>query len=164
VIVSSRSARDLFGRDERKFLERLCDTGIETGPRGRHRRKDVAGLTRDRDLAAAIRTGDTLGTEQAAEHLEVCRVDVDALVDAGLFAPVGHATKPVGYSSSASAAVRAAQINQLRDTTDIDWEAVRSTPAGKPSPLRALRPAGKPALASSKRSRPPYPNAGRASA
>jgi hypothetical protein len=139
--ISARAVRDLLGWSEPKLLERLRETQIEAGPRGRYRRKDIAGLTRDRDLAAAIRTGDTLGPEQAAAHLEVRRVDVDALVDAGLLAPVGHATKPVGYSSMVRVPLyRAAHLNQLKDAPGIDWEAVRATPAGKPSPLRALAP------------------------
>lgn len=139
--ISGRSACDLLGWDERKLTERLRETGIKAGAKSRYRRTDIAGLTRDRDLAAAIRTGDTLGPEQAAAHLEVRRVDVDALVDAGLLAPIGQATKPVGYSSTVKVPLyRAAHLNQVLDAPGIDWEAVRATPAGKPSPLRALAP------------------------
>lgn len=95
------------------------------------------------DKAAA--DGALLTSDDSAGHLEIRRADLDHLVRAGLLKPArwgrsGHGRKSDGATV---ALYRIADLRAVAARTDIDWAAVRATPAGQRSPLAKLPTAPK---------------------
>ncbi|MFJ6354809.1 hypothetical protein ACIQKB_35800 [Streptomyces sp. NPDC092046] len=103
----------------------------------------LAALARRRDLPALLDRHVPLGPDQAAVRLGVRRVDYDQIVRLGWISPVtsvmidykshGGWTKVPLYSG-----VDLALLPVLRP--GVDWEALRTVPAGRRSPLAGLAP------------------------
>lgn len=95
----------------------------------------------DTDAAvAAVRDGELLTADQAAGRLGIRRSDFDHLVRAGLITPAARG-RSVFQRRSAAPNVplyRAGDLTALLARDDVDWDAVRATPKGKPSPLADL--------------------------
>ncbi|MDT0347563.1 hypothetical protein [Streptomyces litchfieldiae] len=93
------------------------------------------------DLAAlerAERDGRLLTRDQAAVHLRIRPVDVDHLIRTGLLRPVERVR---GRFRTWVSLYRAGDLTVLPGwlaEAGLDWEAVRATPPGQPSPLADL--------------------------
>ncbi|WP_427896716.1 hypothetical protein ACQHIV_42280 (plasmid) [Kribbella sp. GL6] len=111
---------------------------LTTGRFGRYARADVEALATDEDLAEQLRGDRLLGPDQAAVHLEIRRTDFDYCVAAGWIAPARYADSKIGRAHIEIPLYRVRDVEDLRDVPGVDWEDVRATPAGKPSPLRKL--------------------------
>ena len=91
-------------------------------------------------LVRAVRNGRLLMRDEAAEYLKVRRSDVDHLLRAGLLTPATWV--PSWRSRKASpevALIRVGDLDALLDHPAIDWPTIRSTRAGRRSPLAELR-------------------------
>ncbi len=86
-------------------------------------------------LERAKRDGRLLVREEVAEELRIRLSDADHLVRSGRL-------RPAAYTRSRWRAeiplYRAGDVAALERAEDIDWEAVRTTPKGRRSPLAAL--------------------------
>ncbi|MEV6100659.1 hypothetical protein [Nocardia sp. NPDC051981] len=89
--------------------------------------------------AAAVR-GRLYTLDEAAEYLRVRASDLRHLVTAAWLEPVKHGRSSWQRRSQAPnvALYRAADLDALAAHPDIDWDAVRVTAAGRPSPLARL--------------------------
>lgn len=94
-------------------------------------------------LDAAIRDGELFTGDEAAARLRIRRVDLDHLVSAGLLTPADyvHSRHQRRRETPAVALYRAGALDDVLARADIDWDAVRATPAGGRSPLARLRSA-----------------------
>jgi hypothetical protein len=93
---------------------------------------DVAAAA-DATWAGHLRTAD-----ESASYLRVRRTDLDHLVRAGLLRPASYGYGPYDRKGRPSVSLyRTGDLDSLADP-GIDWEAVRSTPAGRRSPLAKL--------------------------
>ncbi|MCW6005555.1 hypothetical protein K1W54_13345 [Micromonospora sp. CPCC 205371] len=91
-------------------------------------------------LERAMERGRLHTTDQVAAYLRVRRCDVDHLVRAGWLQPVTH-VRSSWQRRRATPQVplyRQADLDVLAEHPAIDWDAVRATPAGRPSPLARL--------------------------
>lgn len=143
-LASSVTERDAYAMLEwtyTEFIQVASQRGLKPGRDKRWSREVIAVLAEDEDLADTIRTGRTLGPDQSAEYLDIRRSDFNALTDAGLVKPATHVYRDVGRRSRVKVPLyRISDLEDARDSHGIDWEAVRDTPKGRPSPLRALAP------------------------
>ncbi|MGZ9935884.1 hypothetical protein ACXNSR_39095 (plasmid) [Streptomyces sp. NC-S4] len=103
----------------------------------------VAALARRRDLPAVLDRHVPLGPDQAAVRLGVRRCDFDQVVRLGWLAPAG--TVEVDYKRQGGVTtvpLYDAQAVALLEVVhpSVDWRAVRTTAAGRRSPLAALTP------------------------
>ncbi|MFD5880104.1 hypothetical protein [Streptomyces yangpuensis] len=103
----------------------------------------VAALARRRDLPAVLDRHVPLGPDQAAVRLGVRRCDFDRVVRLGWLAPV--ATVEIDYKHHGGVttiplydAQEIALLEVVRPF--VDWRAVRTTAAGRRSPLAVLTP------------------------
>ncbi|MFJ9551119.1 hypothetical protein [Streptomyces erythrochromogenes] len=103
----------------------------------------VAALARRRDLPAVLDRHVPLGPDQAAVRLGVRRTDFDQVVRLGWLAPV--ATVEIDFKRQGGVttvplydAQEIALLEVVRPS--VDWRAVRTTVAGRRSPLAALTP------------------------
>jgi hypothetical protein len=91
-------------------------------------------------LARAARDGELFTREAAAARLRIRRADLDHLTRSGLLTPTARGRS--GWRSRRDGPdvplYRAGDLDALTGHPDIDWEAVRATPPGRPSPLAAL--------------------------
>ncbi len=92
-------------------------------------------------LAQAEFSGELHTTDGVATELQVRRPDVDHLTRLGLLRPVKMAGNPRHRSAGAVPLFRHGDLVALLEYDRIDWEAVRSTPRGRRSPLAKLPPA-----------------------
>jgi len=135
------AAAALLGFNNIEFANATYAQGLKTGAEGRWDRAAVATLAADEVLAETIAAARLLGPDQAAAHMEIRRVDLDALVDAGRLAAAGRIPRDVGRWSTVDVPLyRAGDLDALLEDGTFDWEAVRATEKGRPSPLRALAP------------------------
>lgn len=125
---------------DRGDLKRVAaEQGIKPGRFGRWARTDIARLAGDEELAERVRREQLLGPDQAAEFLEMRRLDFDYVRAAGWAAPARYVTREVGRRKTVS--VPLFTVGSLEDallTPGVDWEAVRSVKAF--SELRDLEP------------------------
>ncbi len=93
-------------------------------------------------LAAAVEAtwaGHLRTAGQSAAYLRIRRCDLDHLTRAGLLTPAGRGHGPFDRRDRFSVPLyRTGDLDDLAARTDIDWQAVRATPPGRPSPLAAL--------------------------
>lgn len=82
--------------------------------------------------------GRTLITSQVIQELDVRRADFDALLDRGWLVPLRYVRNPNGSRGSRMAIFRRGDIDDLLKDPGIDWDAVRSVPKGRRSPLAKL--------------------------
>ncbi|WP_370973878.1 hypothetical protein [Amycolatopsis sp. cg9] len=101
-------------------------------------------------LEKALVDGRLLQRTEVVEHLRVRASDVEHLIRANWLEPVTwvRSGRQRRRSIPAVPLFRAADLEVLLDHPAIDWDAVRATPAGRPSPLAKLSPR-QPATASS---------------
>ncbi len=97
----------------------------------------------DRDgLQQAIRNGRLLNRDEVAAHLRVRRADVEHLIRAHWLEPVTWVRS--GWQRRRETPevplFRVADLDVLAAHPGIDWDEVRATPSGKPSPLASLSP------------------------
>jgi hypothetical protein len=78
--------------------------------------------------------------DEAAAYLRARRCDVDHLVRAGWLKPVTHVRSSWQRRRATPrvALFRQADLEVLAEHPAIDWDEVRATPAGRPSPLARL--------------------------
>ncbi|MEU5046287.1 hypothetical protein [Streptomyces griseorubiginosus] len=80
----------------------------------------------------------------AAQHLEIRRRDLEYCIEAGWLAPVSQVRRTVWSGGRGHRKVvevpmyRVGDLDALKDIPGVDWEAVRATKPGRPSPLRAF--------------------------
>ncbi|MFE5678969.1 hypothetical protein ACFQ7B_12235 [Streptomyces erythrochromogenes] len=103
----------------------------------------VAALARRRDLPAVLDRHVPLGPDQAAMRLGVRRTDFDQVVRLGRLAPVATVEIDVKRQGGVTTvplydAQEIALLEVVRPA--VDWRAVRTTAAGRRSPLAALTP------------------------
>jgi DNA polymerase III epsilon subunit-like protein len=137
--LPGRDAAALLGWTETELARAAEAAGMTTGAEDRWARSDLATLADDDELAERIAADRLLGPDQAAVHMEIRRADLDALVDASLLAPTARVEKSVGRRSSVTVPLyRTGDLDALLEDETFDWESVRATEPGRPSPLRAL--------------------------
>lgn len=115
----------------------------EVGTYRDHPVYDGRALERFHDRAAldrAIRTGRLLTGDEAADYLGVRRVDLDHLVRAGWLdaRTYVHSGWQRRRAAPAVALYRVGDLDVIATHPAIDWETVRATPKGRPSPLARL--------------------------
>jgi hypothetical protein len=135
-VTTDDAARQLAW--DKRDLERVAaQQGIRPGRFRRWARADVDRLVGDEDLAEQVRRGQLVGPDQAAELLEVRRVDFDHCVAARWVAAAGYAEGHVSRRRAVSVPLyRVGDVEDLRDLPGVDWEAVRGQRPGEPSLLR----------------------------
>ena len=96
-----------------------------------------AAADEDADATDADDAERLVGPDQAAERLEIRRRDFDYCVAAGWLAPAEHTRVKISRRRYAEVPLyRAGEVDDLRELPGVDWEAVRATRPGEPSPLR----------------------------
>ncbi len=97
-------------------------------------------------LLAALAAGRLYTADEAAEYLRVRRSDLDHLTRAGWLTEVTRVRS--GWQRKreypAVPLFRAGDLDVLLAHPAIDWDAVRATPRGRPSPLAQLGPWARP--------------------
>lgn len=89
---------------------------------------------------AAGHAGRTRTAEQAAGYMRIRRADLDHLTRSGMLRPLRFGSSQWDRRGRASVPLyRTGDLDELLERGDIDWDQVRATPAGRPSPL--IRPA-----------------------
>ncbi|MCG6496621.1 hypothetical protein [Kitasatospora sp. A2-31] len=94
------------------------------------------GLDR-RKVQRASAAGHLHMRDRAAEILEVRAADFDHLVRAGLLAPT-ETVRSSYHRRTLVPLYRRGDLDSLLRSSRIDWDAVRATPPGRPSPLAQL--------------------------
>ncbi|GAA4209124.1 hypothetical protein GCM10022252_75170 [Streptosporangium oxazolinicum] len=91
-------------------------------------------------LLRAIVDGEMHTADEAAKQLLIRRTDFDHLVRAGRIEPKGWGRGPYQRRRDVPEVplYRTGDLHALASDRGIDWEAVRATPAGRPSLLAAL--------------------------
>lgn len=132
------AARELGWRHS-EFEQVSKERQLSAGWFGRYHRDVIAELAADEALNARVDADRLIGPEQAATRLEIRRVDWDYLVAAGLIAHREINTMPTGrYKTVQVPMFLTRDVDELREHPAVDFEQVRATPPGRPSPLRAL--------------------------
>ncbi len=104
----------------------------------------IEAFTDPETAAEASRAGKLRIAGAAAACLRIRRRDFDHLTRAGLLEPTDWGHGPWDRRDRFSVPLyRTGDLDGLAARTDIDWQAVRSTPAGHRSPLAALPTAPK---------------------
>ncbi|MEV7012033.1 3'-5' exonuclease [Streptosporangium sp. NPDC051022] len=135
--IEPREAARFLNWREGDLARVAAERGITTGRFGRYRRTDIAALSGDEDLMEEVRREQLLGPEQAAQHLEMRRVDFEYVVAAGWVRPTRHVTREVGRRKAVEVPLyRTADVEDVLEVPGVDWEAVRAVKAGEVSPLR----------------------------
>ncbi|WP_019635110.1 3'-5' exonuclease [Actinomadura atramentaria] len=119
-------------------LERVAaEQGITPGRDGRWAREDIAHLTDDQDLVDDVRRARLVGPETAATRMEIRRRDFDYVRAAGWVRVATWMEMKVGVRKTVQVPLfRVGDIEDALQTPGVDWEAVRATRPGEPSPLR----------------------------
>jgi hypothetical protein len=135
--VTTEDAARRLGWDRRELERVAARQGIKPGRFRRWASADIDRLAEDRELADRVRRAQLLGPDQAAEMLEVRRVDFDHAVAARWIVPAGYTESRVSRRRTVSVALyRAGDVEDLLGLPGVDWEAVRAARPGDPSPLR----------------------------
>lgn len=102
--------------------------------------RDIAAF-RDREaLAAAERTGRQRDRAAVAAYLQIRRADVEHLIDSKWLVPITwvHSGWQRRRDCPAVPLFRTGDLDVLLAHPAIDWDEVRATPRGRPSPLAKL--------------------------
>ncbi|GAA3838821.1 hypothetical protein GCM10022403_083990 [Streptomyces coacervatus] len=132
------------GWEVAEFEKAAKDQGITPGRFGRWALEEVERLAGNEVLGADILAARMLGPELAAQYLEIRRRDLDYCIEAGWLAPVSQVRRTVWSGGRGHRKVvevpmyRVGDLDALEDIPGVDWEAVRATKPGRPSPLRAF--------------------------
>jgi len=139
-------AREMLGgwRHE-EFARVTAERGIWPIRDDRYSAADIEALAEDSELQDQIRRAQLMGPDQAAECLGIRRTDFDHCVAAAWIAPVQYVLKELrgGRRTVKVPLFRVGDVEDLLALPVVDWDAVRSAPAGAASPLVqfATRPA-----------------------
>jgi hypothetical protein len=99
----------------------------------------LATFTDTAAAAEACRAGELRTAARAAAYLRIRRADLDRLIRARVLRPVKWGHGPWDRRGACSVALyRTADLDAFLARADIDWDAVRSTPPGRRSPLAEL--------------------------
>lgn len=132
-----RDARARLGLSRAEFDNLMRDRDVQAGHFQRYAVADIDALSSDENLLDDVRGNRLLGPDQAAQHLEIRRVDFDYCVAARWIAPVTYTESQISKRRSINVPLyRTADVDALRETPGVDWETVRSVKPGDPSPLR----------------------------
>ena len=100
---------------------------------------DVDALGADEQLHDDVRAARLVTADAAAEHMEIRRADFDHLVRLGMLYPSRTHTKTVGRRRTVDVPLyRTRDLDGALRDAPVDWEEIRSTKPGKPSPLARL--------------------------
>ncbi|WP_052281254.1 hypothetical protein [Nocardia vulneris] len=146
AVRAAQALSGTFGREvDPDTVEELGRSGVipVVGEYKGHVLYSGLALERFDDTAAletAQRRGRLFTLDQAAAHLRVRPADLRHVVDAKLLEPIkhGHSRWQRRRDAPNVALFRAADLDVIAEHPGIDWEAVRATPAGRPSPLARL--------------------------
>ena len=120
-------------------VEELARLGLirVTGYYKDHALYDGRALERFADVAAAARAtwaGYLRTADQCSDYLRIRRSDLDHLIRARLLQPARHGYGPYDRRNRPTVPLyRTGDLDGLAARTDIDWDAVRSTPSGRRS-------------------------------
>ncbi|BBG20748.1 putative exonuclease (plasmid) [Actinacidiphila reveromycinica] len=133
----TREAAGRCGFEVAEFEQAARTAGITAGRFGRWALEDVERLAGNEELAEDVRAARLVGPELAAQHLEIRRRDFDYCVQAGWVAPVSSSLRRYGARREVEVPLyRVGDLDALLELPDVDWELVRATRPGRPSPLR----------------------------
>lgn len=97
----------------------------------------VRALAARDDLSALLDKHRMMSTKQAAEYLDIRPTDIGYVVAAGWITPTRFRRKRVGITKEITYPVyHRRQLDALAELPGVNWQAVRETPRGHPSPLR----------------------------
>uniref|UniRef100_UPI003F490C9E 3'-5' exonuclease n=1 Tax=Promicromonospora sp. CA-289581 TaxID=3240013 RepID=UPI003F490C9E len=100
---------------------------------------DVDALAADDELRDDVLAARLVTADAAAEHMEIRRADFDHLVRLGMLYPARTHTKTVGRRRTVDVPLyRTRDLDGALRDAPVDWEEIRSTKPGKPSPLARL--------------------------
>lgn len=135
--VTDGQAAMLLDCPVRDVAEVLAEREIVAGRFGRYPRSRVEAIAGDEDAMEEIRRSRLLGPDQAAEHMEIRRIDFDHVLAAGWVCAARPVAKQVGRSKTVTVQLyRVGDVEDALAIPGVDWEAVRSAKPGEPSPLR----------------------------
>lgn len=148
ALVAAREAWIAASLGEEKAAERLewtlkefrrvaAERETPSGWGGRYALSELDALAEDQEFVDAVRRARTLGPDQAAQHLEVRRTDLEYLIAAGWLVPVDYANVQVGrYKEVTVPLYSVGDLEDVQCIPGVDWEELRGVAPGKPSPLR----------------------------
>ena len=121
----------------KEFRRVVAERETPAGWGGRYALAELDALAEDQELVDAVRRARTLGPDQAAQHLEIRRTDLEYLIAAGWLASVDHADVQVGrYKYVSVPLYSVGDLEDVQQIPGVDWEELRGIAPGKPSPLR----------------------------
>lgn len=121
-----------LGWSVRELQRVAAERGLTPGRFGRYATGDIDDLAADDALDDDVRGNRLLGPDQAAQHLDIRRVDFDYCLTAGWICPHQWVDSQVSRRRTVPVPLyRLADVEALRDIPGLDWEAVR---AARPSP------------------------------
>ncbi|MFC8270031.1 hypothetical protein ACFUIZ_30565 [Streptomyces cinereoruber] len=137
----------------RRFVARGLLVNLSGNPKGTlHHPGQVTEVCERKDLAELVAADTPLGPDQAADRLQVRRVEFDWMVKLKWIQPAEWAEVKFGASRAGAVEVplyRTADVDALPGTRpEVDWEELRRVEKGRRSPLAALLPKVAPAPAS----------------
>ncbi|WP_103529788.1 3'-5' exonuclease [Streptomyces sp. SM12] len=124
------------GWNEHEFVSAAAAAGIRAATDGRWDLTDVERLAGDEDADETVREQRLLTADQAADHMEIRRVDLAHAITAGWLAP--HTTTEVRVGERRTVDVPlylSSAVDALRHQPGVDWEEVRAARPGQRSPL-----------------------------
>ncbi|MGK4586110.1 3'-5' exonuclease [Kitasatospora sp. HPMI-4] len=134
--MSTASAAERCGLPESGFESAAREKGLTAGRFERWAVAVVEQVAGRPEPPADPRACRLLGPEQAVAYLGVRRLDLDRCVEAGWIAPYTHSLLQVGYRKTVRVPKFVTwELDALLAREDVDWTAVRATPAGRPSVL-----------------------------
>lgn len=141
--LPTREAAARCGWQVAEYEKAAREQDMTAGRFGRWSLLDIERLAGNEELDEDIRGARLLGPEQAAQHLEIRRVDLDYCVEAGWVGPYTHTWIQVGrYKEVKVPLFKAGDLDAMLEIPGIDWEEVRATKPGRPSPLREFAQLG----------------------
>lgn len=134
--MTTTAAARRCGWTEAEFTTEAARAGITTGTGGRWALTDVEALATDDNTAEQVAGERLLTADQAAQHLEIRRSDLEHARAAGWLTPHTWTTIPVGRRSTVEVPLYLTRdVDALREVPGVDWEEVRAVRPGRPSPL-----------------------------
>lgn len=134
-LTTTVAARRCDGTEE-EFTAKAARAGILAGAGGRWALADVEALAAGIEAAEEIRADRLLTADQAAAHMQIRRSDLEHARTAGWLTPHTHTSIRAGHQRVVEVPLfRAADVAALHELPGVDWQEVRSTRRGRPSPL-----------------------------
>lgn len=135
--LTTEEAAAILGWKIGLFLHTAGQQGISIGRLRRWARTDIMAMACDEELAEQVRQSTELGANEAADRLDVRRVDFDSCVRARWIQPSRAIALPITSKLNITVPLyRLVDVEALLELPGIDWDVVRSVPPGRPSALR----------------------------